>query len=164
VVADIAEHLLLFPESLHGLERPRRLKAVIGRNQLEQPAVHASGVVDPGERDLGSELDVLAVVLRASGKRNDDPEADLVIADAMHIARRKRLGRRDGGVGRGGSDRVSQRRRGGRRRRCAKGLLEAGDLTVRDPAIRLSRRHGGAPVGDGAVQETRKVGAVGVIG
>jgi len=50
-----------------------------------------------------------------------------------------------------------------RRRRYAKGLLEVGDLTVRYPAIRLSCRHGAAPVGDVAVQETRNVGAVGFI-
>ena len=108
VVADVAEHLLLFPEILHGVERPRRLKAVVGRNQLEQPAVHASGGVRPGERDVDSELHVIAVFLRASGIRNDDPEADLAIGDAMHIARRKRLGWRRRGDGRGGGDRGSQ--------------------------------------------------------
>jgi len=49
------------------------LKAVVGRNQLEHPALTPPASLTPCERDVDSELDVLAVFLRAAALRMTIP-------------------------------------------------------------------------------------------
>ena len=159
-VAKETEHLVLFQKLLHHGHRPRRVEAVIGRNQLEQSAIHATGIVDLGKGDVDPLLVVLAVLLRAPGVGDDDAETNFAVGDATRIVRRNRLGRRRGGAGRGGCDGVGERRRRGRRRRRTDGLFEIGNLAFSHLAIGLPGADRCTTVGDVALELPRDVAAL----
>jgi hypothetical protein len=67
---------------LHGVGGARRLITVIGRHQLEHPAFHAAGLVDPVESSINAELHLSPKLLGRAGKRCRDSEPDFLIGYA----------------------------------------------------------------------------------
>ena len=126
-IADDAEHLVLFVELLHGLGGARGLVAVVGGEQLEHPAIHAAGIVDPVEGGIDAELHLASEFPGGAGERGCDSKPDFPFGDAAREGAGP--GRRNGG------------RRRGRRLRSGGGGGADGPMTLDrlGPAIDRSR-------------------------
>ena len=162
-VSDDAEYLVFLVELLHGLGGARRLITVISCDELEHPAFHAAGVVDPVERGIDPEFHLASKLLCRARERRRHSEPDFPIGDAADR-------RTDGGLGdrcgRSGSGCGGRRGDNGRQTWSGPGdgTFEIGELAVRGSAIHPSRRHGVAAVRDTAIEQLRKVGAFSLVG
>src|SRR5712671_4693947 len=81
-ISDDAEDLVFLVELLHGLGGPLRLIAVVGGDQLEHPAFHAAGLVDPVESSIDPELHLAPKLLGRAGKGCRYSEPDFLIGYA----------------------------------------------------------------------------------
>ena len=162
-VSNDAEYLFLLVELLHGVGSARRLIAVVRRDQLQHPAFHTTGVVDPIERGIDPEFHLATELFGRAGERRRHSEPDFPIGDAA-----------DRRTNRSGGHWCGRRGSGGGGRRCdnrgqawsgsGDGTFEVSELAVRRSAIHPSRRHGVSAVRNAAIQQLREVGALGLVG
>ena len=113
--ADDAEDLVLLVELSHGLERARRLVAVIGGDDPQLPSPDAAGVVDLVEGGFDAELHLAAALPHRAGEGRRDAEPDFVVGYAAD--RTDRISEADRGRRRRGESRCGGGCGGGRSRR-----------------------------------------------
>jgi len=69
---------------LHRVEGPRRLVAVVRRDQLELPTIDAAIVVGRGKRRLDAELELAAHLLGRPGEGRRHAKADFRIRHSLN--------------------------------------------------------------------------------
>src|SRR5260370_35540116 len=78
-ISNETQYLVFFVELLHGFDGPRRLIAVVGRDQPEHPTFHAARVVNPVESGVDPELHLVPEPLSRAANRPPDSEPDFPV-------------------------------------------------------------------------------------
>src|SRR5260370_41939627 len=81
-ISNETQYVVFFVELLHGFDGPRRLIAVVGRDQPEYPTFHAARVVNPVESGVYPELPLVPELLCRTGKRRRDSEPAFAVGYA----------------------------------------------------------------------------------